>query len=193
MVVEFECNVGSELCRAVGSRILEALRSVEFPVDEVDVRVVIGRPSSCIPPCAVFNVDEGESLAYFNTLASIFALGLGEWLRRRGGSCKYWVVDGLAALLAARVLRLDLGELASPSEVVGVEELEREFGFLRVQGPGMVVAEDGDLGRAVAAAGKYLGDPRYRVSAARAVESMAGGAPGGWREALDLASRLCGV
>ncbi len=199
MAVSFECKAQREVCERVEERIRSALERAGFS-GEAEIRVVVGRPGGCVGACVVYNTESDENVALFSSLASIFAFEIGDRLRRRGASCKLWLADGVAALLAASLLGSENPGFVNELEraaggLAGEDVLEERFGFLALAGPGMIVPSGGpqDLARAAAAALEYLGSPRFRLSAARAVESRLERAPSTWEEALEAAESLCRV
>lgn len=199
MPVSFECKVEKEVCSKVESSIRMLLERAGFD-GEADIKVIIGRPEKCAGACVIYDTNLEEKMATFNALTSILTFALGYHLSRRGLTCKYWLVDGLAAVLATRLMEDEFpgfsGELEGKvGGLVGEDQLEERFGALMLTGPGMVTLSSGkgpeDAIKAATAALEYLNNPMFRVSAAKAVKTKLERDPSSWSEVLEVAGRLC--
>jgi len=197
--VSFECMVEREVCKKVESSIRRLLERAGFE-GEADIKVIIGRPEKCAGACVIYDTNLEEKMATFNALASILTFALGYHLSGRGLTCKYWLVDGLAAVLATRLMEGEFpgfsGELEGKvGGLVSEDQLEERFGALMLTGPGMVTLSSGkgpeDAIKAAAAALEYLNNPMFRVSAAKAVKTKLERDPSSWSEVLEAAGRLC--
>lgn len=199
MTISFECKAEREVCGKVESSIRELLKRAGFD-GEADIKVIIGKPEKCAGACVIYDLNSEEEMATFNALASIFTFALGYHLSKVGIACKYWLVDGLAALLASRLVEEVFpgfsGELEDKvGGLVGEDQLDEKFGALMLTGLGTVTLSGGkgpeDAIKAAAAALEYLNNPMFRVSAAKAVKAKLGQDPSSWSEALQEAERLC--
>lgn len=199
MPVSFECRAEAGICERVEGNIKMLLERAGFG-GEVNIRVVIGRPEGCAGPCVFYDPSSEEDMATFDALASIFTFALGGYLSRMGAACKYWLVDGLAAALASRMVEEAFpgfsGRFEGRAEgLVGEDQLEERFGALMLAGPGMVTLSGGkgpeDAVKAAAAALEYLNNQAFRASAVKAVRARLKRDPSSWSEALQAIESLC--
>ena len=199
MPIVFECNTNEEICSKVENTIRTLLEKAGFS-GEAEVRVVIGKPVKCSGGCVIYNPEIDERIAVFNTLTSIFTFTLGDHMKRRGAACKFWIADGISALLALRLMEDENPGsseelLKEAGSLVDESLLEEKFGILTLAGYGMIVPSTGkdpsDAAKAVMAVVEYLNNMAFRLSAAKAVEAKLGQAPSTWNETVEAAETLC--
>ena len=199
MSISFECNVEKIVCEKVEERMRFLLEKAGFR-GEAEIRVIVGKPERCVGACVIYNTELDERIAAFNALTSIFVFALGGYLKGKKAACKLWLADGLAALLAARLLENESPGLTRELErragsLISEGQLDGRFGMLMLTGPGMVVPSGGknpeDLAKVATAALEYLNSLAFRVSAAKSVEAKLGQAPSKWDEVLRAAEKLC--
>ncbi len=199
MPISFECNAGDKICSNVEGKIRLLLDKAGFD-GEAEIRVVIGKPGKCAGACVFYNTELDEKLALFNALSSIFTFALGESLGRKGATCKFWLADGLGALLATKLIEAWHSGFSKELErmaggLVDERLLEERFGILRLTGPGMIVPStgksSGDIAKAAMITLEYLNSTVFRVSAAKVVEEKLGHTPTSWTEVVRGAENLC--